>query len=110
MNFAVEMIRYRGEALAESASAAAAQGGVTDRGVHRRAGRRVMQPIMLSLFDYTTVMCEPWAAAGYLCYAVDIQHPKGEHRDGNLIRVGADIRRWLTPAIGGDRLWPSPAL
>lgn len=56
-----------------------------------------MQPLMLSLFDYTGTMCEPWAEAGYLCYAVDIQHPKGEQRVGNIIRVGADALTWLPP-------------
>lgn len=45
-------------------------------------------------FDHSTVMAEPWAHAGYICYCVDIQHESGEHRDGNIIRVGCDIRRW----------------
>jgi hypothetical protein len=57
-----------------------------------------MQPIMLSLFDYTAAMCAPWAEAGYLCYAVDIQHPAGKSIDGSgIVRIGADIRRWLPP-------------
>jgi hypothetical protein len=30
---------------------------------------------MVSLFDYSGVMCEPWAEAGYTCLALDIQHP-----------------------------------
>lgn len=42
-------------------------------------------------------MVAPWMEAGFLCYCVDIQHPPGEHRDGNLIRVGADVRDWLPP-------------
>ena len=42
-------------------------------------------------------MVEPWAEAGYTCYCVDLQHPPGETRDGNLIRVGADVREWLPP-------------
>lgn len=54
-------------------------------------------PIALFLFDKTAVMAEPWAAAGYDCYCVDIQHPKGETRDGRIIRVGADIHRWMPP-------------
>lgn len=29
---------------------------------------------MLSLFDYTTETCRPWAEAGYECWAIDIQH------------------------------------
>lgn len=42
-------------------------------------------------------MVAPWARAGFLCYCVDLQHPAGEHRDGNIIRVGADVREWLPP-------------
>jgi hypothetical protein len=56
-----------------------------------------MKPAALFLFDKTAVMADPWAAAGYDCYCVDIQHPKGEARDGNIIRVGADIHRWMPP-------------
>jgi hypothetical protein len=55
------------------------------------------QPIVVSLFDHTGNMVVPWAAAGFLCYCVDLQHPAGEHREGNIIRVGADIREWLPP-------------
>jgi hypothetical protein len=31
--------------------------------------------IAISLFDYTGVMLEPWADAGYECHIIDIQHP-----------------------------------
>lgn len=55
------------------------------------------QPVMLSLCDVTTTTCQPWADAGYLCYAVDILHPEGEEREGNIVRVGADIMTWLPP-------------
>ena len=53
--------------------------------------------IVISLFDYTGHMVEPWAEAGYLCYCVDRQHPPGETRSGNVVRVGADVRDWLPP-------------
>lgn len=42
-------------------------------------------------------MVEPWAKAGFLCYCVDLKHPPGEHREGNIIYVGADVREWLPP-------------
>ena len=42
-------------------------------------------------------MVGPWAEAGFLCYCVDLQHPAGESRAGNIISVGADIREWLPP-------------
>lgn len=52
---------------------------------------------MLSLCDYTTVTAQPWADAGFLCYCVDAQHEPGEHREGNIVRVGADLLTWLPP-------------
>jgi hypothetical protein len=55
------------------------------------------QPIVVSLFDNTGNMVEPWAKAGFLCYCVDLVHPEGECREGNVIRVGADVRDWLPP-------------
>lgn len=60
-----------------------------------------MTPAALFLFDKTAVMARPWADAGIDCYCVDIQHPKGETRDGHIIRVGADIHRW-TPPLGRE--------
>ena len=51
----------------------------------------------LFLFNLTDTMAMPWADAGVTCWCVDMQHPKGEHRDGNIIRVGADIHRWVPP-------------
>lgn len=56
--------------------------------------------IMISLFDRTTVMAQPWARAGYTCYCVDIQHKRGETREGNIIKVGADVTNWLPPSDG----------
>lgn len=53
----------------------------------------------LFLFNLTDTMAQPWADAGVTCYSVDLQHPKGAHREGRIIRVGADIRRY-TPPIG----------
>lgn len=61
-----------------------------------------MKKIVLSLFDYTTNMVKPWAEAGYQCYCIDIQHPKGETKEGNIIKVGADVRdvfSWLPKEI-----------
>lgn len=60
-----------------------------------------MTPAALFLFDKTAVMARPWAEAGIDCYCVDIQHPKGEARDGHIIRAGADIHRW-TPPLGRE--------
>ena len=56
-----------------------------------------MNPIAIFLCDYSGNMAEPWLDAGIECWIVDIQHKPGEHRDGNLVRVGADIMTWLPP-------------
>ena len=48
--------------------------------------------IVLSLFDRTTNIIKPWAETGFLCYCVDIQHSKGKTREGNIIKIGVDVR------------------
>ena len=53
--------------------------------------------IIINCFDKSTVFVKPWAAHGYLCYCVDLQHPSGETKDGNIIKVGADMLDWLPP-------------
>lgn len=55
------------------------------------------QRIVISCFDKTGNMVKPWAAAGYLCYCVDIQHAPGERIDGNIVYVGADVLDWMPP-------------
>jgi hypothetical protein len=58
---------------------------------------------MLSFFDHSTVMAQPWADAGYLSYCIDTQHPRGEthdERNENIILVGADLHNWLPPQEG----------
>ena len=64
--------------------------------------------IVISLFDHSGNMVAPWTQAGFLCYCVDLQHPPGEHRDGNIVRVGADIREWLPPYAGIRMLFAFP--
>lgn len=64
--------------------------------------------IVLSLFDYTCNMVAPWAAAGFLCYCVDAQHPAGESITGNIVRVGADVREWLPPYVPVKILFAFP--
>lgn len=36
-----------------------------------------MKGLVLSFFEYTGVMLEPWAKAGHECHAFDLQHPEG---------------------------------
>jgi len=55
--------------------------------------------IVISGFDLTSTMVQPWAAAGYDCYCVDLQHPPGETPGNhpNITLVGADMLEWLPP-------------
>ena len=54
------------------------------------------------LFDYTGIMAQPWADAGYLCYCFDGQHPEGvtpgPHK--NILNVGM----WFSNNPTGDNL------
>lgn len=61
--------------------------------------------IMISCFDASTNMAKPWAENGYTCYCVDLIHPPGNTRDGNIIRVGSDVLDWLPP--NGDIVFAS---
>ncbi len=53
--------------------------------------------IVLSLFDYSGKMVEPWAQAGYECWCVDIQHESGYRKIRNVVHVGADLLKWILP-------------
>lgn len=64
--------------------------------------------IVISLFDRTGNMVAPWAAAGYHCYCVDLQHPVGETRHGNITFVGADVREWFPPFAAVKILFAFP--
>jgi len=65
---------------------------------HRRAAvPDLRQPIMISCFDRSGVMARPWAEAGFLCYIVDMQHKRGDVREGNIIKIGTNMLDWLPP-------------
>lgn len=59
--------------------------------------------IVLSLCDRTGKMVEPWAARGFECWCIDLQHEPGYNRAGNIIYVGADLRKWQLPVGNGVR-------
>lgn len=50
-------------------------------------------PAAIFLCDVSTVAAQPWAAAGYPCVCVDLQHDGRQHDDG-IVRVSADVREW----------------
>lgn len=64
-----------------------------------------MKDVAIFLYDLTGNMARPWLEAGYECWIVDMQHKLGVHRDGRLVRVGADIRNgWMPPREIIDRV------
>lgn len=58
---------------------------------------------MISLCDESGIMCEPWAEAGYTCYAVDLQHAVRSDRvknfegGGKIVFQFGDARFWTPP-------------
>ena len=57
--------------------------------------------IVISLFDKTGIMVQPWLDAGFDCYVVDIQHHPGYVHNGRLHYVGYDLSKpWTFP---GDK-------
>lgn len=62
-----------------------------------------MRDTVISLFDVSGKMVEPWLEAGFDCWIVDIQHPPaydsdGITTDGRLYKVHWDLTKpWLCP-------------
>lgn len=52
--------------------------------------------VILSLFDRTGIMVQPWADAGYECWAVDLQH-EGDVVENGVRYIEADLRTWIPP-------------
>lgn len=64
---------------------------------------------VVSLFDVTGKMVQPWIDAGYEAWIVDVQHPVaydtgGVTTDGLLHKVHADLTRPWLPPIDRDRI------
>lgn len=63
---------------------------------------------VVSLFDLTGQMVEPWLEAGYQAYIIDTQHPPaydtgGVSSEGRLHRVHWDLTKpWLCPVDRND--------
>lgn len=65
--------------------------------------------MVLSLFDYTGIMVEPWAEAGHVCICVDHQHPHYAKmprfiEGGNIYKVNYDV--WGITRYSLN--WPRP--
>ena len=52
-----------------------------------------MKPAAIFLYELSGKSAEPFAAAGWECYCIDIQH-QGHTTKGNIHFVQADARRW----------------
>jgi hypothetical protein len=50
---------------------------------------------VLSLCDRTGIMVQPWLEAGYECWIVDMQHPRGVSLSGGRYRYGCDVREFV---------------
>lgn len=53
-----------------------------------------MKPVAIFLYELSGRSAEPFAAAGWECYCIDIQH-QGNTSKGNIHFVQADARRWM---------------
>lgn len=61
--------------------------------------------VVISFYDLTGKFVQPWADAGYECYCVDIQHPKGETNPReNITFIGADMTDFRIPKNIIDRI------
>lgn len=57
-----------------------------------------MQPAAIFLCDLTGRMAEPWAAAGYECFCVDVQHSiRVPRREARVNFIWGDVRSWRPP-------------
>ncbi|WP_287245990.1 hypothetical protein [Mesorhizobium sp.] len=52
-----------------------------------------MKPVAIFLFELSGKSAEPFAAAGWDCYCIDIAH-QADRSDGNVHFIRADARHW----------------
>lgn len=52
---------------------------------------------VLALYSKTDAIVRPWVDAGFHAVLVDLQHPEGEHTEGGITRIGADMLTWVPP-------------
>ncbi len=64
-----------------------------------------MKDVAVFLCDRSGVMAQPWAAAGYTCLCVDIQHSIRRPRTvGNVTFQWGDARTWVPPEEYAGRI------
>ena len=52
---------------------------------------------VVALFSKSDTIVRPWVDAGYHGVLVDLQHEAGEHTEGSITRIGADMTTWVPP-------------
>jgi hypothetical protein len=52
---------------------------------------------VIALYSKTDAIVRPWLDVGFHAVLVDLQHPAGEHTEGNVTRIGADMLEWVPP-------------
>jgi hypothetical protein len=86
--------------MAASALTPAMLGDAADAGKKKRKGEYLSAekgppPVVISCFDLTGTMVQPWAEAGYECHIVDVQHPERKStEEGNVTKWGMDVHEW----------------
>lgn len=53
--------------------------------------------VVVALYSKTDTIVRPWVDAGFHAVLVDLQHEAGEHTEGNVTRIGADMLEWVPP-------------
>lgn len=53
--------------------------------------------VVVALYSKTDKIVRPWVDAGFHAVLVDLQHEAGEHTDGPVTRIGADMLDWVPP-------------
>lgn len=60
------------------------------------------EPVVLSLFDYSTNMVDPWARNGYDTIAVDLKHDSigvEDRGEGRVITLSENVMNFLPPKV-----------
>lgn len=64
-----------------------------------------MKDVAIFLYHRSGVLARIWAAAGYTCYCVDVQHSIRRPRvEGRIHYVWGDCRTWIPPEDITDRI------
>lgn len=52
---------------------------------------------VVALYSKSSTIVDMWLGVGFHAVLVDLQHREGEHTEGNVTRIGADMLEWTPP-------------